>query len=185
MRLNRLPENVVIPKTVSTHSTGQRGRPKKEVDPDIIRNALQHDRRISISALAKVLGIHRNTLRTKIKELDLTTAFDEISDADLDKLIHQYRQEHPDAGRGYVAGHLRSKHVLRLPRNRILQSMRRVDHLGQGIRLHIAAKKIRRPYSVPRPNALWHIDGHHKLILWGIVIHGLADGYSRKVFTCM
>ncbi|KAF8800932.1 hypothetical protein BYT27DRAFT_7035561, partial [Phlegmacium glaucopus] len=39
---------------------------------------------------------------------------------------------------------------------------------------------IREQYQVPRPNALWHIDGHHKLIAWGIVIHGVADGYSRK-----
>ncbi|KAF8797423.1 hypothetical protein BYT27DRAFT_7042192, partial [Phlegmacium glaucopus] len=35
-------------------------------------------------------------------------------------------------------------------------------------------------YHVPRPNHLWHIDGHHKMIAWGIVIHGVADGYSRK-----
>ena len=29
------------------------------------------------------------------------------------------------------------------------------------------------------PNSLWHIDGHHKLIKWRIVIHGGIDGYSR------
>lgn len=139
-------------------------------------------------ALATVLGVHRNTLRAKIKELGLTTSFDDISNSDLDGLVREYQQDHPAAGRGYVSGHLRSKHSLRLPRNRIVKSMRRVDHLGQGIRSHIGAKKKRQPYSVPRPNALWHIDGHHKLILWGIVIHGVADGYSRKVFlsnTCM
>ncbi|KAE9382610.1 hypothetical protein BT96DRAFT_778281, partial [Gymnopus androsaceus JB14] len=34
---------------------------------------------------------------------------------------------------------------------------------------------------VSRPNALWHIDGHHKLIMWGFVIHGVVDGYSRIV----
>ena len=28
------------------------------------------------------------------------------------------------------------------------------------------------------PNSLWHIDGHHKLIRWRIVIHGGIDGYS-------
>ncbi|TFK84419.1 hypothetical protein K466DRAFT_553601 [Polyporus arcularius HHB13444] len=39
----------------------------------------------------------------------------------------------------------------------------------------------RRVYSVPYPNYLWHIDGHHKLIRWGIVIHGGADGYDRMV----
>ena len=28
-------------------------------------------------------------------------------------------------------------------------------------------------------NALWHIDGYHKLIRWRLVIHGGIDGYSR------
>ncbi|KAK3702165.1 hypothetical protein QZH41_015071, partial [Actinostola sp. cb2023] len=26
-----------------------------------------------------------------------------------------------------------------------------------------------------------HIDGHHKLILWRIVVHGGIDGYSRVI----
>jgi hypothetical protein len=32
-----------------------------------------------------------------------------------------------------------------------------------------------------RPNSLWHLDGHHKLIMWGIVIHGVIDGYCHIV----
>ena len=32
---------------------------------------------------------------------------------------------------------------------------------------------------VAMPNSLWHIDSHHKLIKWRIVIHGGIDGYSR------
>ncbi|KAE9386034.1 hypothetical protein BT96DRAFT_839888, partial [Gymnopus androsaceus JB14] len=36
-------------------------------------------------------------------------------------------------------------------------------------------------YSVKQPNSLWHLDGHHKLILWGIVIHGIVDGYCCTV----
>lgn len=39
----------------------------------------------------------------------------------------------------------------------------------------------RRAYSVPFYNSLWHIDGHHKLIKWKIVIHGGIDGYSRLI----
>ena len=39
----------------------------------------------------------------------------------------------------------------------------------------------RREYKSSRPNALWHVDGHHKLGPWGIVIHGLTDGYDRLV----
>ncbi len=36
-------------------------------------------------------------------------------------------------------------------------------------------------YSVPAPNSLWHLDGYHKLIRWGLVIHGGIDGYSRLI----
>ncbi|KIO23856.1 hypothetical protein M407DRAFT_44189, partial [Tulasnella calospora MUT 4182] len=40
---------------------------------------------------------------------------------------------------------------------------------------------LRWTYSVPFPNSLWHIDGHHKLIRWKIVTHGGIDGKSRLV----
>ncbi|KAJ6481610.1 hypothetical protein DFH09DRAFT_950517, partial [Mycena vulgaris] len=39
----------------------------------------------------------------------------------------------------------------------------------------------RQDYKVLRPHAIWHVDGHHKLILWGFVIHGFIDGHSRTV----
>ena len=35
--------------------------------------------------------------------------------------------------------------------------------------------------SVAGPNALWHIDGNHKLINWKFVIHGAIDGYSQII----
>ena len=34
---------------------------------------------------------------------------------------------------------------------------------------------------MPGPNSLWHLDGCHKLIRWGFVIHGGIDGYSRLI----
>jgi hypothetical protein len=57
--------------------------------------------------------------------------------------------------------------------------MHRVDGLGRALR----ERKIiqRKKYAIKRPNALWHLDGHHKLIRWGIVIHGFVDGYCRTV----
>ena len=30
----------------------------------------------------------------------------------------------------------------------------------------------RRRHHVPCPQALWHIDGNHKLIRWRFVVHG-------------
>ncbi|KAJ9122469.1 hypothetical protein QFC22_001895 [Naganishia vaughanmartiniae] len=37
----------------------------------------------------------------------------------------------------------------------------------------------RRVYHVPFPNSIWHIDGHHKLIRWKMVIQGGIDGKSH------
>ena len=37
----------------------------------------------------------------------------------------------------------------------------------------------RRCYKVPGPNSIWHLDSYHKLIRWGIIIHGGIDGFSR------
>ena len=51
------------------------------------------------------------------------------------------------------------------------------------IRMHIRWHEVlsRQIYSVKQSNSLWHIDGHHSLIRWRIVIHGGVDGYSRLV----
>lgn len=43
---------------------------------------------------------------------------------------------------------------------------------------------LRRVYRVPWINSLWHLDGHHKLIRWKIVIHGAIDGFSRMITFC-
>jgi len=113
--------------------------------------------------------------------LDIETGYSEISDAYLDSLVQEYRQENPSCGRSYIIGRLRAMHSLRIQRQRVIDSMNRIDTLGQGMRQRIGKKKERKRYETARPNEMWHIDGHHKLILWGIVIHGVADGYSRTV----
>ena len=59
--------------------------------------------------------------------------------------------------------------------------MSRVDPNGMFLRslnLHVTH---RRQYSVPGPLSLWHIDGNHKLVSFGFVIHGCIDGYSRRI----
>lgn len=59
------------------------------------------------------------------------------------------------------------------------ESIRRVN--PSGIQARIRRVLHRRTYQVDSPNALWHLDGHHKLIRWRIVIHGGIDGYSRLI----
>lgn len=150
------------------------------MNTDLLKEAMNPTRRISKVLLAEKLGIHRNTLRARLKENSINSAFTEMSDEDLDQIVKGYLDSHPNSGIRYLTGHIRTQ-GLRIQRRRLEQSIKRVDLLGQTLRQRTTAKKPRRQYHVSRPNALWHIDGHHKLILWGIVIHGVIDGYSRKV----
>ena len=172
--------NVFIPQPITVEKKNTRGRPRKIVNADLLKEAMEPTRRISQVLLAEKLGIHRNTLRGKLKENSINTSFSDISDGDLDQIVKGYRDSHPNSGIRYVRGRLRSQ-GLRIQRWRLERSIKRVDRLGQTLRRRTAAKKPRTQYHISRPNALWHIDGHHKLILWGIVIHGVVDGYSRKV----
>ncbi|KAG8941496.1 hypothetical protein FRC03_004468 [Tulasnella sp. 419] len=66
----------------------------------------------------------------------------------------------------------------RVPVRRIRESLYRVDPVR---RVFGRVKIKRRTYKVPGPNSLWHHDGQHGLIRWGIVIHGFIDGYSRLI----
>lgn len=169
--------NIINP--VHTTYTRKRGRPKKTIDPGVLHEAFKANRHIPKTVLAHILGIDRKTLSTKLNELDIHTGFSEITDQELDEHVLDYRQNNPTGGRAYVLGRLRAD-LIRVQRTRVIESMKRVDRLGQGLRQQVGKKKQRKRYHVPRPNTLWHIDGHHKLIRWGIVIHGVADGYSRK-----
>lgn len=108
----------------------------------------------------------------------ISREFTEASDGQLDESVKAYKQQNPSAGLRFVMAHLRTGN-LRVQRDRVIQSVRRVDGLGTKLRQKQTVK--RRVYFVPRPNHLWHMDGHHKLIRWGIVVHGIIDGYCRTV----
>ncbi len=66
-----------------------------------------------------------------------------------------------------------------IQRERVRQSLRRVDPYGVFERCRSILH--RRKYNVSSSNALWHVDGYHKLIRWRFVIHGAIDGYSRLI----
>ena len=75
-------------------------------------------------------------------------------------------------------GRLRMQGI-HVQRERIRECLRRVDPSGVHSRMRRVLK--RRVYQVECPNALWHLDGYHKLIRWRIVVHGGIDGYSRLI----
>ena len=56
-------------------------------------------------------------------------------------------------------------------------SIHRVDPINTELR----SITVRRVYYAAGPNAIWHMNGHHKLIKWRFVTHGGIDRYSRTV----
>lgn len=173
-----MDNDVIFPERVTSLQTGRPGRPKKIIDLEFLADALSNSRQIKLRELADVLGVHRNTLRLYMKCHGVERKYSELTNADLDGLVNEFKKRRPDSGIRYIIGFLR-RHGIRVQHSRVVQSLRRVDRLGQVLRDRRI--KRRRKYYVKRPNALWHMDGHHKLIRWGIVIHGLIDGFCRTV----
>lgn len=64
------------------------------------------------------------------------------------------------------------------------ESIVRVDPINRANRW--GQRIQRRPYSVPHPNFLWHIDTNMKLKHWRMCIHGCVDGFSRVIlYLCV
>lgn len=124
--------------------------------------------------------MHRNTVRKRLKDMGLyaTVRFSDVSDATLGKMIRLYKRTRPRTGLRFITGYLKAN-GLKVQKERVRLLVREIDGLGQLLRNHRTVD--RREYRVPRPHSLWHMDGHHKLIRWGIVIHGMIDGFSRTV----
>ena len=179
--MHREPANVSHVQPITMLRTGRRGRPRKAIDESYLCEAMSGQRRISLSKLGRALGVHRHTVRRNVTEANIDTQFSALSPEELDVLVRRFWEYKPDSGLHYVIGSLRDS-GLRIQRSRVLDSIHRVDPLGTVLRQH--ASIHRRQYAVSRPNALWHMDGHHKLIRWGIVIHGIIDGYCRTVSVC-
>ena len=101
-----------------------------------------------------------------------------ISNDQLADLICSMLRQNPNLGEKSVDGLLRAQgHIVQ--RQRIRDTIWAVD--PEGVQARLRRCLHRREYQVEAPNALWHIDGYHKLIRWKIVIHGAIDGYSRLV----
>ena len=96
-----------------------------------------------------------------------------MTEAQLDVIVRSVKREYPNDGEVMVAGHL-LRLGYRVQRSKLRASIHRIDPEGTAERRSIAIR--RRAYHVSAPNEVWHIDGHHKLIKWRLVIHGGIDG---------
>ena len=158
---------------------GDRGQPRLDVPEDVLLNLRSLG--LCRTEIAKMLLVSRWTLRWRVVEYGLqeVTGFSPLSDEQLDNTVRQFMRTHRNlVGYSLMSGHLRSLGLC-VQRDRIRASIARVD--PENSRIRWAVVVFRCAYSVPGPNSLWHIDGHHSLVSWGFVIHGGIDGYSRLI----
>ena len=152
------------------------GRPRIGVDLEDIE--FLSGLRFSYTDIAKILGVSRSTFYRRLEEEGISqySKYSDISDNDLDREICEIKLDHPNDGERLLIGHLAARGII--VRVRVRVSIHRVDPENT-IRRSVTIR--RRSYHVEGPNALWHVDGNHKLIRWRLVIHGAIDGYSRTV----
>ena len=181
---NHLKTLAVKPSSISRHKckilrTGNPGRPQFLISPDTLEDLLGLG--FSLEKISLLFGVSRWTIYRRVQSYGLqsTANFSLLPDTELDELLLEYIARHGlTTGRTYLAGYLKSL-GLRIQRRRIRECLARVDPANTALRWGMVIS--RRQYSVPWPNSLWHLDGHHSLIRWGFVIHGCMDGFSRRV----
>ncbi len=154
------------------------GRPRLRVDIEDIE--FLRGLRFPYTKIATILGISRATLYRRLEDEGISRdwKYCDINDRDLDREVVDIKVEHPNDGERLLIGHLATRGII-VPRARVRGSIHRVDPENTAIRRSVTIR--RRVYHVDGPNSLWHVDGHHKLIRWHMVIHGGIDGYSRTV----
>jgi len=164
---------------MSVIHTGRPGRPRKVLSEPILREMFRPGRNIKISQAARALNVHRHTVEHYLRLYQIRKQeYSQISDEELDTLVGKFKQKRPTTGISYLRGHLLQQ-GWQIRRDRLLASISRVDGIRKVLRKNSVIQ--RRKYVSSRPNAVWHIDGHHKLGPWGIIIHASIDGHDSTV----
>jgi len=145
-----------------TESTGQgTGRPRYVIAEEQIR--FLRELHFPWKKIADLLGVSESTLRRRRSIYGMTgdeePSWTQISDNDLEKIVQEIQELTPNIGQARLLGALRSR-GLNIQRWRVRNCLRTLDPIGTALRWRSAI--YRRKYSVPTPNALWHIDSNHK-----------------------
>ena len=158
--------------------TGMTGQPKYQVSKRQIE--CLRELPFSWTRIAQLLGISTKTLRRRRQEfqIDDEQQWSSISEAELREMMREIMNITPGLGQTRMLGALKSRGI-KIQRSRVRILLRELDPVGTALRWRGAI--CRRNYSVHCSNALWHIDGNHKMIRWHLVVHTAIDGYSRLI----
>ncbi|XP_063431358.1 uncharacterized protein LOC134714039 [Mytilus trossulus] len=138
---------------------------------------------ISASKIAETFHVSESTIRRRLRSFNIKLRegkYDSISDEELCEKVKDTIGTNRKIGPNSILQRLKYNGIT-VQRRRVRQACNSVDPFGCATRSLSRRNIQRRTYRVPSPNSLWHIDGNHKLVRWGIYIHGAIDGFSRVV----
>lgn len=155
-----------------------RGRPRILISEDQLHFYVEHG--LKVCDIARLFGCSRRTIERRMHEYGIRreSRYSSISDDQLADILGNMLLLQPNIGENSISGALRAQGII-VQRYRVRETLLAVD--PDGIQSRRRRILRRREYHVPRSNALWHVDSHHKLIRWRMVVHGGIDGYSRVV----
>ena len=104
-----------------------------------------------------------------------------IDETLVNDLVFSFIRDSSGRGVELTRGFLRSKNVI-VPREHVRQLIRTMDPEGTEMRKRKTLR--RRVYHSNGIHHVWHMDGWHKLIKYGLVVHAAVDGGSRFVAFC-
>ena len=93
--------------------------------------------------------------------LTLVCLFGTNTDHHLDAMVTSIQRQYPHCGYRMMQGYLNGLNH-RVQQGRVREAMARTD--PEGLASRWCNTVIRRAYSVPSPNSIWHVDGNHRLI---------------------
>ena len=91
---------------VTIDFTGSWGRPEKVINRDWLHEATSTKWNLTFTEISRLLGIHRNTLQYKLRNMGLYCHFTQLSNEDLDHVLKIYKKLQPSSGLHYTAGFL-------------------------------------------------------------------------------
>ena len=154
------------------------GRKRKDIDFELVTSLRVQNVGWNEIANHPGVSVSRSKLQTWRREVGFTDPRAQLTDENLNEIIARHVEGQPRRGEIQIAAHI-STLGFKVPRSQLRASIHHVDPEGVASR---SKKPIqRRVYSVAGPHHLWHHDGNHKLIKYGIVIHGCIDGRTRTI----
>ena len=70
--------------------SGRRGRPRKLINPELLKELTSSRRRGNIANIARILRVSRPTVYEQLKANDIDRSLSQISDEDLDEICRRF-----------------------------------------------------------------------------------------------